>query len=93
MYTETLPDSRMIINFEDDEKEVIDAYAKWQGVEPSFFVAIALQTTIRTMCKLFPRKLMMTGYLDREIKKHPPSRCHRCHQTLLEKKKATENYG
>jgi len=74
MYTVSKPDGTMIINFEKDEREVVDAYAKWQGVEPSFFIAIALQNTIGTMCKLFPKKLLMPGYLDRELEKYPPNK-------------------
>lgn len=82
MYTESKPDGTMLINFEGDEWDVIKNYAKWQGVEPTFFVAIALQTTIRNMTKLFPQKLMMPGYLDRTIMS----------QEIVEKGKAA-NYG
>lgn len=84
MYTESKPDGTMLINFEGDEWDAIQRYAIWQGVEPTFFVAIALQTAIRNMTMLFPQKLTMPGYLDREIKNHPCERCPRCHRQQLE---------
>lgn len=67
MYTESKPDGTVTIIFQDEEREVVDAYAKMQGVSTRFFIACALQTTIRNITDLFPRKLLMPGYLDRHI--------------------------
>jgi len=69
MYTVSKPSGTIEINFENDEREILDSYAKWQGVESTFFLAIALQTTIRNICELFPQRLLMPGALRREIKK------------------------
>jgi len=74
MYTVSKPERTMEIVFDEDEWDVIQNYAKWQGVEPNFFASISFQNTLATITKLFPRKLMMPGYLDRELKKFPPSR-------------------
>lgn len=70
MYTVTKPDQTMTICFEGEEWDTVTNYAKWQGVTPNFFIACALQTTIRSVCKLFPRQLMMPGALDREMAKN-----------------------
>lgn len=70
MYTESKPDGTITINFEGDEKDVVDAYAKMQGVTTRFFIACALQTTIRNITALFPRKLLMPGALDRHLKQN-----------------------
>ncbi len=86
MYLVSKPDETMEIVFEGDEKDVVDNYAKWQGVEPDFFLGLCLQTTIRNCTDLFPKRLMMPGALDREIKKFGTRNCPRCHQTEAENK-------
>jgi len=69
MYTVSKPDKTMTLHFTPHEWEVVHAYAKWQGVKPNFFVALCIQTSIRTCCDLFPKQLLMPGALDREITK------------------------
>lgn len=69
MYTLSKPDGTMTIIWEDDEWEIIQATAKLRGLEATFLVALALQAEIRMFCELFPRRLLMPGALDREIKR------------------------
>lgn len=70
MYTVSKPDGTKTIHFEDDELQTLENYARWQGVEVNFFLTLAIQTTIRSICLLFPKKLTMPGALDREMFKH-----------------------